>query len=204
MLEARARAQLSSSTIVQAGNARACEPPRRIGSFAIATARPVRLCGNVVHGLGTTSHLTALTMTQAAIDELIRGLNEDLRGEFQAVIMYRLFASMVQGPSRQELRAFFASEVPEELAHAQLLADKISAMGGIPASEPTPVKVVGDAKEMLETALAAEIETIERYVARRRQAEDAGEFGLAVQFDDIIADETNHRDELRQMLARWP
>jgi bacterioferritin len=57
---------------------------------------------------------------------------------------------------------------------------------------------------MLEAALAAETETIQRYLERRRQAEEAGEFGLAAQFDDIIADETNHRDELRQMLARWP
>jgi bacterioferritin len=144
-------------------------------------------------------------MTQAAsTDELIRGLNDDLRGEFQAVIMYRLFASMVQGPSRQELRAFFASEIPEELGHAQILADKIAAMGGTPAAEAAPVQVVEDPKQMLETALAAEVETIQRYVERRRQAEEAGEFGLAVQFDDIIADETNHRDELRQMLARWP
>ena len=52
--------------------------------------------------------------------------------------------------------------------------------------------------------LPAEIETLERYVRRRKQAEEAGEHGLAAQFDDIIADETNHRDELRQMLARWP
>jgi len=143
-------------------------------------------------------------MTQASVDDLIRGLNEDLRGEFQAVIMYRLYASMVQGPYRQELRAFFASEIPEELGHAQILADKISALGGTPAAEPAPVKVVAEAKQMLEAALAAETVTIQRYLERRRQAEEAGEFGLAVQFDDIIADETNHRDELRQMLARWP
>ncbi len=136
--------------------------------------------------------------------ELLDGLNEDLRGEFQAVIMYRLYASMVQGPYRQELRTFFSSEIAEELAHAQILADKISAMGGIPAAEPSPVRVVQEAKAMLETALKAEVETIERYVRRRTQAEEAQEHGLAAQFDDIIADETNHRDELRQMLARWP
>ena len=135
---------------------------------------------------------------------LIDGLNEDLRGEFQAVIMYRLFASMVQGPFRQELRTFFANEVPEELAHAQILADKISAMGGTPAAEAAPVKVVHEAKEMIQVALDAEIETIARYVKRRKQAEDAGEHGLAAQFDDLIMDETHHRDELQQMLARWP
>jgi bacterioferritin len=142
--------------------------------------------------------------SDSAKQELLDGLNEDLRGEFQAVIMYRLYASMVQGPYRQELRAFFANEIPEELAHAQILADKISAMGGTPASEPAPVQVVGEAKQMLQKALEAEVETIDRYVSRRKQAEDAGEYGLAAQFDDIIADETHHRDELRQMLARWP
>jgi bacterioferritin len=135
---------------------------------------------------------------------LIEGLNEDLKGEFQAVIMYRLYASMVQGPYRQELRTFFENEIPEELGHAQILADKISALGGTPASTAAPVQVVAEAKAMLEAALKAEIETLERYVKRRKQAEECGEHGLAANFDDIIADESNHRDELRQMLARWP
>lgn len=143
-------------------------------------------------------------MARKNTDELIRGLNEDLRGEFSAVIMYRLYASMVQGPYRQELRNFFANEIPEELAHAQLLADKISALGGTPAADAAPVKVVKEAKQMLEAALQAEVDTIERYIERRRQAEEAGEVGLAAEFDDIISDETHHRDELRQMLARWP
>ena len=143
-------------------------------------------------------------MADTPNDELLRGLNVDLQGEFQAVIMYRLYASMVQGPYRQELRNFFSSEIPEELGHAQMLADKIAALGGTPSAEPSPVRVVFDPKEMLEAALQAEMETIERYLKRRRQAEEAGEFGLATQFDDLIADETNHRDELRQMLARWP
>jgi len=110
----------------------------------------------------------------------------------------------VQGPYRQELRSFFSAEIPEELGHAQILADKISALGGTPAAEPAPVPVVAEAKEMLQAALKGEEETLKRYLERRRQAEEAGEFGLAVQFDDIIADETHHRDELRQMLARWP
>ena len=111
---------------------------------------------------------------------------------------------MLQVPYRQELRAFFANEIPEELAHAQILADKISALGGVPAAEPSPVPVEQDARAMLQAALKAEKETIDRYVERRKQAEAAGEHGLAAQFDDIIADETNHRDELSQILARWP
>jgi bacterioferritin len=143
-------------------------------------------------------------VTEDARKQLVEGLNEDLRGEFQAIIMYRLYASMVQGPYRQELRAFFANEIPEELTHAQILADKISALGGTPSAIPAPVSVVFEAKAMLEAALKAEVDTIDRYVKRRGQAEAAGEHGLAAEFDTLISDETNHRDELRQMLARWP
>ena len=143
-------------------------------------------------------------MTTDARQQLLDGLNIDLAGEFQAVIMYRLYASMVQGPYRQELRAFFASEIPEELRHAQILADKIAALGGIPTATPTPVPVVAEAKAMVQAALQAELGTIERYVQRRAQAEAAGEPGLAADFDTLLADESNHRDELRQMLARWP
>jgi bacterioferritin len=143
-------------------------------------------------------------MASDAKTVLLEGLNQDLRGEFQAIIMYRLYASMVQGPYRQELRSFFTAEIPEELTHAQLLADKIAALGGTPAATPGPVAVVTDAKAMLEAALNAELETIERYVIRRDQAAAAREFGLATDLDTLIADETKHRDELRQMLARWP
>jgi bacterioferritin len=142
--------------------------------------------------------------TNVKKNALLEGLNQDLQGEFQAIIMYRLYASMVQGPYRQELRTFFANEIPEELTHAQILADKIAAMGGTPAAAPAPVPVVADAKAMLEVALMAEIEALARYIKRRRQAEAAGEHGLAAELDTIIADESNHRDELRQMLARWP
>lgn len=87
---------------------------------------------------------------------------------------------------------------------AQLLADKIAALGGTPAATAGPVRVVTDANAMLETALDAEVDSIERYVQRREQASAAREYGLAAELDTVIADETKHRDKLRQMLARWP
>jgi bacterioferritin len=136
-------------------------------------------------------------------ETLINGLNTDLSHEYAAVITYRTYASAVTGPFRQELRAFFASEIPDELAHAEMLADKIVAMGGEPVVKAATVKMTDDPREMLENALADEEATIVRYVERRLQAEEVGEPGLAVRLDDIIADESKHRDELRLMLKRW-
>ena len=139
----------------------------------------------------------------SAMKQLIDGMNVDLAHEYAAVIQYRTYASAVSGPYRPELRTFFAAEIPDELGHAQMLADKIFALGGTPTMTPAPTKMTEDVKEMLENSLADEEATIVRYIERRRQAEEAGEAGLAVAFDDLIADETHHRDELRQMLRRW-
>ena len=136
-------------------------------------------------------------------EKFLEGLNVDLAHEYAAVISYRTYASQVQGQWRMELRQFFESEIPDELGHAQLLADKIVALGGTPTTTPAPVKPARDSKEMLRNSLEDEIETIERYVVRRKQAEALGHYGLAVEFDDLIRDESTHRDEIQMILKRW-
>lgn len=135
--------------------------------------------------------------------DFLRGLNEDLAYEYAAVITYRTYASSVQGRARLELREFFEGEIPDELGHAQILADRIVALGGTPTVEPAEVKHAANAREMLQNALQDEIDTIERYVERRRQAEELGHHGIVVDLDDLIRDESNHRDEIRMVLNRW-
>jgi bacterioferritin len=136
-------------------------------------------------------------------EEFLEGLNVDLAHEYAAVILYRTYASQVQGQWRMELRQFFESEIPDELGHAQILADKIVSLGGVPTGVPAAVKTAKDAKEMLRNALDDEVETIGRYVLRRKQAEHLGHYGLAVEFDDLIRDESTHRDEIQLILRRW-
>lgn len=136
-------------------------------------------------------------------DDFLEALNVDLAHEYSAVISYRTYASQVQGQWRMELRQFFEAEIPDELGHAQILADKIVSLGGTPATTPAEVKPAKDAKQMLRNSLDDEIETIGRYVLRRKQAEALGHYGLAVDFDDLIRDESNHRDEIQLLLRRW-
>ena len=143
------------------------------------------------------------TEAKVSQEEFLKGLNVDLAHEYAAVILYRTYASQVQGQWRMELRQFFESEIPDELGHAQILADKIVSLGGTPTTVPAPVKPANDAKTMLRNSLEDEIETIDRYVQRRRQAEALGHYGLAVEFDDLIRDESTHRDEIQMILRRW-
>lgn len=143
------------------------------------------------------------TDAQISQEEFLKELNIDLAHEYAAVITYRTYASQVQGQWRMELRAFFEQEIPDELGHAQILADKIVSLGGIPTTTPAPVKPANDVRQMLRNALEDEIETIGRYVQRRKQAEALGHYGLAVEFDDLIRDESTHRDEINMILKRW-
>ncbi len=138
--------------------------------------------------------------TKVDRDTLVEGLNEDLSYEYQAVIMYNSFTAMASGIHRPILTGFFETEILEELRHAQFLANKITALGGTPTTTPAPVELYTGARDMLEAVLKAETETIERYVQRRKQAEEFGDYGLAADLDEIISDETEHKEETAKLL----
>lgn len=145
-------------------------------------------------------------MTAMATDvraDLITGLNDDLAGEYQAIISYITYAALVGGPNRPELAEFFRAEIADELRHAQFLADKIAALGGEPTVTPMPVVVTRDTREMLEQIHKAEVDTISRYRERVSQAEAAGDIGLKVRLEEIIADETSHKEEVEKILSMW-
>ena len=138
-----------------------------------------------------------------AKQSLIDGLNEDLAAEYQAVVMYRTYAALVSGPYRQDLRSFFEGEIPDELGHAAFLADKIVSLGGVPTTDVKPVPIPRTNREMLENALQAEVDTIERYTKRIQQAEECGEISTKLQLENLLVDESQHRDDIRRMLMDW-
>jgi bacterioferritin len=134
---------------------------------------------------------------------LIDGLNHDLAGEYQAIMMYTHYSAKLTGPYRRELRALFQTEIPDEQGHAQFLADKIASLGGQPTTKPRPVAQAEEAQEMLKNALAAEKQAISDYEERIGQAEDLGEIGLKVNLESQVSDETRHKEEIERILVGW-
>ena len=79
------------------------------------------------------------------------------------------------------------------------LADKITALGGqldINPSMPTKVRT---AKEMMAIDIAAERQIIKNYATRIAQAEELGETGLVIRLEDILAEETDHAEQLERL-----
>lgn len=138
-----------------------------------------------------------------AREELIQGLNDDLAHEYQAIISYLLFSRLVNGPLRPELSTFLEGEIADELEHAKFLAHKVVALGGTPATKPAEITMSEDNREMLQMALQAEQDTIGRYTQRLKQADAAGEVGLRVDLENIVAEETKHKEDLERILFRW-
>lgn len=134
---------------------------------------------------------------------LIDGLNDDLAGEYQAIVMYLHYSAKITGPYRRELRALFQAEIKDEQAHAQFLADKIAALGGEPTTQARPVPHAQNPREMLEHLLAAEKQAIAGYCARIRDAATFGDLGLKVELENQVATETQHKEEIERILAGW-
>ncbi len=131
---------------------------------------------------------------------IIDGLNHDLAGEFQAIVMYIHYAAAATGVERLELAEFFEREIQDELRHALFLANKITALGGTPTDEPLPVPEARNNQEMIKNVLDAEMRTIAAYSERMKQAEELGDLGLANDIQDIISDETRHKEEVEKLL----
>lgn len=134
---------------------------------------------------------------------LIDALNEDLAGELQAIIQYLTYSSRVTGPWRPQLVSFMQTEITDELTHAQFLADKIAALGGVPTTTPRPVPEADTPRAMLEAILAAEKKAGADYTERAKQAEEFGDKGLVVALEDMVRDETSHAEETAKLLKNW-
>ncbi|MBX3427608.1 MAG: ferritin-like domain-containing protein [Pirellulales bacterium] len=135
---------------------------------------------------------------------LIDGLNSDLAGELGAIVQYITYAAKASGPYRPQLAQFFLAEVADEQLHAQYLANKIVALGGEPTTIPRPVPAANTNREMLVAVLAAEAQAEADYIARAKLADELGDKGLAVQLEDMVRDESGHKEETQRILRDWP
>ena len=134
--------------------------------------------------------------------KLAEGLNRDLADELATVCRYIEQAAMAVGMVAHEVREFLKAEVTDEVNHALFLADKVVALGGKPVVRPAAYKVVTEPMAMLEYDLELERQAIKNYTERAQQAEAAREMGLKVRLEEIIADETDHAEDISRLLGK--
>lgn len=131
--------------------------------------------------------------------KVIQGLNEALSIELAATIQYLEQSCVVQGLERRYLEEFFLGQSKEAHRHAKLMGDKITALGGVPTSEPGTVQVAMDVPTMLEQDLAMEERALRKYEEVLKVAQE--DTDLRVLLEEQVHAETGDVEELKKILS---
>jgi bacterioferritin len=137
-------------------------------------------------------------------DELIKGLNEDLAREYQAIIAYVVYSQVLKGAAYMAIAKELERHASEELAHALTVSKQIDYLGGDPTVTPKPVKQVSKPEDILRADLDNELDTIRNYRQRVKQAEALGEYAIAEDIREILQQEQEHLIDLATALGIDP
>jgi bacterioferritin len=134
-------------------------------------------------------------------EELIKGLQEDLSREYQAIIAYVVYSQALKGAQYQNIAKELEVHAGEELAHAITIAKQIDYLGGMPNATAKPVKLTENAEEMLRADLDNENNTVRAYRERVKQADALGEFAISEEIREILRQEQEHQIDLATALG---
>ncbi len=133
---------------------------------------------------------------------LVDHLNEDLSGELQAIVQYLQHSFVVKGLGRIPIHDHLEGISKDEMKHAEMLAERIVAMGGVPTVKPRRIFEPKTTEAMLEADLEAENRALADYAVRIKEAEAAGEIGTSLILESILVDEQGHADGLVMLLRK--
>ena len=143
-----------------------------------------------------TNNPTAVTR-----EDLLKGLQEDLSREYQAILAYVVYSQALKGAQYMTIAKELEVHAGEELQHAITIAKQIDYLGGMPNATALPVKLTDNAEEMLRADLQNENDTVRAYRERVRQCEALGEFALGEQIREILIQEQEHQIDLATALG---
>lgn len=143
------------------------------------------------------------------VDELLSQLNAALSEEWLAYYQYWIGALVVRGTMRSDIQCEFKEHAEEERQHAQLLADRIVELDGVPVLDPqkwfelarckylTPDEF--DSVTLLKQNVTSERCAILRYqqIAEFTNGKDFTTCDIA---KHILAEEEDHEQDLQDYL----
>lgn len=132
--------------------------------------------------------------------ELIENLNKALGYELAGVIQYSQHSYLVTGTDREVFKDWFRDMAEEAQDHAEVLGDKIVALGGVPTVEPAVIRQSVELKEMLKQDLELEREAIAAYMAAWAACDD-NDLPQKFWLEGQIADEQMHIEELEKLTS---
>ena len=136
-----------------------------------------------------------------ASQKLLELLNRGIAREIGVSVQYMWQHVMATGMQSPAVKDVFKKIAIAEMKHAEEIAERLHYLGGIPTTHPTPIKVGGSVKEMLEDDLQAEKEAITLYSETICQATEESDPVTRLLFEQILAEEEGHADTFMTILG---
>ncbi len=153
---------------------------------------------------------TAVKIANLDVDRLIQMLNEALAEEWLAYYQYWIGARLMEGPMRSEIEPELLIHANEELAHAELVVNRILQLGGTPVLTPNKWSELARCQYeepndpyvevILEQNLRGERCAIQRYeeIASFTNGKDHATYQMAI---SILNDELEHEHDIEDWIT---
>jgi len=127
-------------------------------------------------------------------DELLDLMNKAIAREMQVSIQYMWQHIQWVGVKGFTVRDQLKLIAINEMTHAEMIADRLNYLGGIPTTRPDEIKVGESLKEMVQNDAAAETEAIALYKKIIGKCKEEDDVVTRKLFEQILEDEENHLD----------
>jgi bacterioferritin len=143
-------------------------------------------------------------------DTVVRLLNEALATEWVCVLRYYRHYFSASGMFADAVKAEFLEHAQQELAHANLISERIVQLGGEPDLDPDTLtarshaeyKPGKDLRDMVRENLIAERIAIDSY---REMIDYIGDRDTTTKrmLEHVLAQEEEHADDMKDLLDGW-
>lgn len=146
---------------------------------------------------------------KADVDTVVRVLNEALATEIVCVLRYKRHHFMAKGLNAQSVADEFAEHANEEQEHADLIAQRITELGGAPNFNPEGLATRSHSEykegnaltDMIKEDLVAERIAIESYSEMVRYLGNDDPTSRRV-MEGILAKEEEHAEDMLSLIER--
>ncbi len=131
---------------------------------------------------------------------LMELLNKAIARELQVAIQYMWQHVQWKGAFGYMVKDVLRKIAINEMKHAEVIAERLVYLGGLPTTKPEPIFVGTNLKEMLQQDVKDEAGAIDLYRNLIIVADKEGDTTTAELFKKILADEEEHHDIFLNLL----
>ena len=134
-------------------------------------------------------------------ESFVSAMNEDLGTEYQSIIQYNNHVATITGAEFLSVIDELKVHLNQELAHAQILAEQVSFLGGTPTTTVPPIETASSSRGALAADLRLEANQLERYRQRFAQANELGLADVAEAIRPLLEQTQEHVRDLQTALG---